>query len=90
MGKRLRRLPAVLTDGNSSRGDAMAPLTALVDQILRHTHFAGGTQQDAAECLMHILLATDNGRMQRRVCGAYAAFSVESMALFFGQPPEHE
>ena len=75
----MRDVLAVYAHGNSARGDVVTPLAALVDQILRQTHFAGGTQQDAAECLMHILLATDHGGMQQRVCGANAAVSVESM-----------
>ena len=81
MGDRLRDLLAVPTAGNSSWGDAMASLTALVDQMLRHTGFSGVTQQDAAECLMHIAMATDSGRMQHRVCGACAAVSPESNAV---------
>ena len=54
------------------------PLT-LVQQVLRQAHFPGGTQQDAAECLMHLLQSVDQGNMQRRVCGAFAAMSVENM-----------
>ena len=30
---------------------------------------------------MLVLLSTDNGRMQQRVCGAYAVVNVESMIL---------
>ena len=63
MGDRLRDLLAVHTHGNSARGDAMAPSAALVEHILKEKHFAGRTQQDAAECLMQILLAADDGRM---------------------------
>ena len=58
-----------------------ASLASWVDRVLIQTGFASSSQQDAAECLMHILLSVDRGDMQKRVCGANDAVSVESMIL---------
>ena len=65
----------------STQLDIVPPLAAWVAQVMEHASFTGGAQQDAAECLMHILLGVDGGEMQRRVCGASAAASVEGMIL---------
>ena len=56
-------------------------LALYVEQLLRQSGFAGGVQQDAAECLMHLFFGIDQGQMQSRVCGANAAASVESLIL---------
>ena len=56
-------------------------LASYVAQMLRQAGFAGGAQQDAAECLMHLFSGIDQGQMQSRVCGANAAASVESLIL---------
>ena len=79
MGDCLRDLLRVYCDAGSTAVDTLAPLVCVARRILAHSGFAGGTQQDAAECLMHLLLSIDQGRCQRRVCGALAALSVEGM-----------
>jgi hypothetical protein len=81
MGDRLKDLFNVYKLPTAALHDILPPLAAWVAQVMEHARFAGGTQQDAAECLMHILLSMDGGEMQRRVCGASAAASVESMIL---------
>ena len=81
MGDCLRNLWTRYQNLSVSRLDLQLPLTAFVQQLLRHSGFAGGVQQDAAECLMHLLQAVDEGRMQRRVCGSYAAASLDGMIL---------
>ena len=43
-------------------------LAAWVNQVCRQATFALGSQHDAAECLMHILLSVDRGEMQKRQC----------------------
>ena len=67
--------------GDATAADIRLPLTAWIGQVLSHASFAAGSQQDAAECLMHLLLGIDGGEMQKRVCGANAVASVESMIL---------
>ena len=81
MGDHLRSLWSTYQSPSTSEPELIVPLSGVVGQILRHSGFPGGVQQDAAECLMHILLAVDGGRMQQRVCGAYAVASVENMIL---------
>ena len=80
-GDRLRDLWTVYQQEAITEMDIMAPLAAWVEQLLLQSGFAGGSQQDAAECLMHILHSVDHGEMQRRVCGANAAASVENMVM---------
>jgi hypothetical protein len=78
------RLKALLNENKREQAtqiDVTALLAAWVDRVLSQAGFAAGTQQEAAECLMHILLSVGQGNMQRRVCGANAAASVESMIL---------
>jgi len=77
-------LKALLTAYEMPECTELAVLPHLADWLARflaHSAFTGGAQEDAAECLMHILMAVDGGDMQRRVCGANAAVSVESMLL---------
>ena len=81
LGDRLKDLLGVYRLPTATLNDIMAPLAAWVAQVIEHAGYAGGVQQDAAECLMHILLGVDGGEMQRRVCGASAAASVEGMIL---------
>ena len=81
MGDCLKNLWATYRNVSSNRLDLQLPLTMLVRQILRQAGFAGGAQQDAAECLMHLLQAVDVGRMQERVCGSLAASSVDGTIL---------
>ena len=81
VGDCLKNLWTTYKAESASQLDLQPPLLALVRQILRHTGFAGGIQQDAAECLMHLLQSVDGGRMQQRVCGAYAVASQENMIL---------
>ena len=81
LGDRLKDLFDVYKLPGASVQDITAPLAAWVAQVMEHANFTGGTQQDAAECLMHILLGVDGGEMQRRVCGANAAVSAENMIL---------
>jgi hypothetical protein len=81
MGDCLQNLWTTYKLESASQLDLQPPLLAMVQQILRHTGFAGGIQQDAAECLMHLLQSVDGGRMQQRVCGAYAVASLENMIL---------
>ena len=59
MGDCLRNLWTSYQNLSVSRLDLQLPLTAFVQQLLRHSGFAGGVQQDAAECLMHLLQAVD-------------------------------
>ena len=80
-GDRLKALLNEYKREQATQIDVTALLAAWVDRVLSQAGFAAGTQQDAAECLMHILLSVDQGNMQRRVCGANAAASVESMIL---------
>jgi len=89
MGDCLKNLWAVYKNSSATPHDVHLPLTALVQQILTYANFPGGRQQDAAECLMNLLKAVDEGRMQRRVCGAYAASSIESMILCRSPPETH-
>jgi hypothetical protein len=63
----------------------MPSLGAWIAQVNEQAAFDGGRQQDAAECLMHILLSVDQGRMQQRVCGANAAAAVASMVMCAAQ-----
>ena len=86
MGDCLHNLWVKYRDASSTHGDALTPLSALVQQIRKQAGFSGGAQQDAAECLMHVLQAVDGGRMQQRVCGAYAAASLENMIMCRTQP----
>ena len=81
LGDHLKSLWDVYKHKNAIIDDMHVPLTAWVDQVYRHAGFALGSQHDAAECLMHLLLGIDGGEMQRRVCGANAVASVESMIL---------
>ncbi len=67
MGDCLRNLWAAYKNASASELDVLHPLATLVQQLLRHSGFVGGAQQDAAECLMHLLQATDGGNMQGRV-----------------------
>ena len=53
----------------------------MAQQILEHSQFPGGVQQDAAECLMHILQSADGGNLRRRLCGGLLALNVEGMLL---------
>ena len=66
---------------SATKTSVLTCLAALVNQFLGYTGLAGGRQQDAAECLMHLLQAIDGGRMQQRVCKSHAAASVEGMIL---------
>ena len=81
LGDRLRALLNVYKSESATQSDLLVPLAAWVEQVLQQARFQGGIQQDAAECLMHILATVDGGAMQRRVCGANAAASVENMIL---------
>ena len=81
LGDHLKSLWDVYKHKNAIIDDMHVPLTAWVDQVYRHAGLALGSQHDAAECLMHLLLGIDGGEMQRRVCGANAVASVESMIL---------
>ena len=81
LGDRAKALLTAYTDAQSTDTRVRARLAELLDQLLRQAGFAGGSQQDAAECLMHLFLSVDQGRMQARVCGASAVASVESMIL---------
>ena len=81
IGDKLKALFEVYKDGTATRSQVRPRLLAFIAQVLRQTGFAGGIQQDAAECLMHLLLSIDLGEMQKRVCGANAVASVESMIL---------
>ena len=80
-GDKLKALFDVYKDGAATTSQVSPRLLDFVAQVLRQAGFAGGTQQDAAECLMHLLLSIDRGEMQQRVCGANAVASVESMIL---------
>ena len=81
MGARLRSLWDTCKRVETTEADACDALLKWVDQLIRHAGFSGGTQQDAAECLMHILRAVDQGGMQRRICGAEARLANESIIL---------
>ena len=81
LGDQFRGLFDVYKRESARAVEVAAPLAAWVDQVLCQAGFAPGSQQDAAEFLMHVLLSMDHGNMQRRVCGANAAASVESMIL---------
>ena len=81
LGDRLISLWGVYSHKNAITAEIGHPLAAWVHQVYSHAGFVLGTQQDAAECLMHLLLNIAGGDMQRRVCGANAAGSVESMIL---------
>ena len=81
MGDCLRCLLRTYCDPTSTAIDTMAPLVRTVRQVLAHSGFPGGSQLDAAECLMHLLQSIDQGRCHLRVCGVYAARSVEGMIL---------
>ena len=81
LGDHLKSLWDVYKHKNAILRDMHVPLAAWVNQVLCHAGFAPGSQQDAAECLMHLLLGIDGGDMQKRVCGASAVASVESMIL---------
>jgi hypothetical protein len=81
LGDRLKELWALYRQQNATRRSLHTKLAALVEQVLSHTGFLEGRQQDAAECLMYLLGAVDGGRMQERVCMAYAAATVEGMIL---------
>ena len=81
MGDNVRALLTAYLDAEATDASVRVRLASYVEQMLRQTGFPGGVQQDAAECLMHLLLSIDQGQMQRRVCGANAVASVESMIL---------
>ena len=81
LGDRLKSLWEVYKHKNAIAAEIAQPLASWVDQVCNHASFAVGTQHDAAECLMHLLLGIDRGEMQKRVCGANAVASVESMIL---------
>ena len=81
LGDALRNLFAVYKVAGISEVEVRPHLAAWVEKLLAHTSFVGGAQEDAAKCLMHILMAVDQGHMQRRVCGANAVSSVENMLL---------
>ena len=81
MGDNVRALLTAYLDAEATDASVRVRLASYVEQVLRQTGFTGGVQQDAAECLMHLLLSIDQGRMQGRVCGANAVASVESMIL---------
>ena len=53
--------------------DALPHHAVWVERFLTHTSFAGVAQENASECLMHILMAVGQGDMQCHVCGANAA-----------------
>ena len=67
LGDALRSLLAVYKVPGISQIDVLPHLAAWVEKLLSHTSFVGGAQEDAAECLMHILMAVDQGHMQQRV-----------------------
>ena len=77
----MKALLEVVKASDATHFDVMPRLAAWVEQVLAQANFAGGSQQDAAECLMHILMSVDRGEMQRRVCGVYAVAVVENMLL---------
>ena len=81
LGDRLKSLWEVYKHKNAIAAEIAQPLASWVDQVCDHASFAVGAQHDAAECLMHLLLGIDRGEMQKRVCGANAVASVESMIL---------
>ena len=81
LGDRLKALSEAYLSQAATESDMRLPLRAWVAQVLDQTAFPGGSQQNAAECLMHIFLGIDGGGMQRRVCGANAAAEVEGMIL---------
>ena len=81
MGDRLQALLNIYKNGQSTCLDVMPRVTEWVEQVLNQANFTEGSQQDAAECLMHILISVDGGSMQRRVCGANAVAAVENMLL---------
>ena len=81
LGDRLKSLWDVYRHKNAIVADMHVPLATWVNQVLLHAGYAPGSQQDAAECLMHLILAIDGSEMQKRVCGANAVASVESMVL---------
>jgi hypothetical protein len=81
LGDRLKELWALYKQQTATTTVVLTALASLVEQFLNFTGFAGGRQQDAAECLMYFLQAVDGGRMQGRVCKSYAAANIESMIL---------
>ena len=81
MGDRLQALLNIYKNENSTQLDVVPRVAEWVEQVLNQANFTGGSQQDAAECLMHILMSVDGGSMQRRVCGANAVAAVENMLL---------
>ncbi len=90
MGDCLKNLWATYRNVSSNQLDLQLPLTVLVRQILRQAGFAGGAQQDAAECLMHLLQAVDVGRMQKRVwiLGCFQCRRHDLMSLSSRSPRE--
>ena len=86
MGDRLRALLQVLRQESSCLAHILPALTDVVQYTLNHTGWAGGTQQDAAELLMHVLQAVDGGAMATRVCCAGGGGHVAGMRLV--SPPE--
>ena len=78
---RLLALWTVYRDVDATEHGVSPPLVEWVNYLQQYAGFPGGSQQDAAECLMYILQGVDAGEMQRRVCGAYAIASIENMVL---------
>jgi len=81
LGDRLKELWAIYKQQDATAIGVLTSLASLVNVFLNYTGFAAGRQQDAAECLMHLLGAVDGGGMQERVCRSYAAATVEDMIL---------
>ena len=82
VGACLRDLLKVYCDVGSTAVDTLGPLVRVVGRVLGHCGFAGGSQQDVAECLMHLLPSIDQGCCQRSVCGATGAPDAEGMTRF--------
>ena len=79
LGDCLKNLWCCYRRMDATHADVLLRLGELVSQILHQSDFLGGTQQDAAECLVDVLKYVDEGRMQQRVSGAHAVASLESM-----------
>ena len=79
MGDCLRDLLRVYCDAGSTAVDTLAPLVRVVRLILARCGYAGGSPQNAADCLVHLLQSIDLDCCRQCVCEALVAPDVESM-----------
>ena len=84
MGDRLRALQQAYMNPGATALDIVAPLASFVSHALRHSGCTGGSQQDAAEFLAHVLGSVDHGQMAECVCVAPARLRTRSTCSWFG------